>query len=67
MAGAFEAAGNHEDARRSGEFALDRLREAMEAYARVARDRSDRGAIAVMAEYAYRPLKAKVEGMKQAN
>lgn len=39
------------------------LRAATEAYARVARDQSDRGAIATMAEYAYRPLKTKVESL----
>lgn len=37
---------------------------ALEAYARVARDQSDRGAIATMDEYAYRPLKAKVAEIK---
>jgi hypothetical protein len=36
----------------------------MESYARVAVDQSDRGAIATMAEYVYRPLKAKVESLK---
>lgn len=37
--------------------ALDTLRQALEAYARVARDRTDRGAIAVVNEHCYRPLK----------
>jgi len=39
--------------------ALAQVRTAIESYARVARDQSDRGAIATMAEYVYRPLKAK--------
>ena len=33
----------------------------LECYARVAQDQSDRGAIATMAEYVYRPLKAQAE------
>jgi hypothetical protein len=41
--------------------ALAQVRAALESYARVARDQSDRGAIATMAEYVYRPLKGKVE------
>jgi hypothetical protein len=44
--------------------ALACVRAAMESYARVAVDQSDRGAIATMAEYVYRPLKAKVESLK---
>jgi hypothetical protein len=63
-AGAAEAAGKMQDARREGEAALATVRAAIEAYAGVARDRSDRGAIAVMAEYVYRPLKAKVEKLR---
>ena len=39
---------------------VDAAREALEAYARVAGDRSDLGAIAVLNEYVYRPLQAKV-------
>jgi len=35
------------------------VRQALASYARVANDRSDRGAIAVMNEYVYRPLQAK--------
>jgi hypothetical protein len=58
-AGAAEAAGQREVAEAEGKKALA-LREALERYADAARDQSDRGAIAVMAEYAYRPLAAKV-------
>ena len=35
------------------------------AYAQVARDQSDRGAIAMMGELVYRPLKAKLEELKK--
>jgi hypothetical protein len=63
-AGTAEADGRHDDTLHYGENALYALREAIDAYAAVARDRSDRGAIAVMAQYAYRPLKAKVEAFK---
>lgn len=55
-----EAKGDQaETARWAGE-SVRRARCALEAYAAVARDQSDRGAIAVMNEYVYRPLKAKV-------
>jgi hypothetical protein len=52
------------EALRQAEAALATAREALEAYARVARDQSDRGAIAVMGEFVYRPLRAKVEKLK---
>ena len=38
----------------------------MEAYARVARDQSDLGTRATLAEFAYRPLKAKVASLGEA-
>ena len=43
--------------------ALRIAREMLEAYARVARDRSDLGAIATMTEYVYRALKQKAEAL----
>ena len=46
------------------ETALATARRSLESYARVARDQSDRGAIAVMSEYVYRPLKAKLAELK---
>ena len=52
------------DARRAAETALAAARRALEAYARVARDQSDRGAIATMNEYVFRPLRAKVEALQ---
>src|SRR5262249_21708096 len=59
-AAAAEASKKPDEASREAQAALTTLRHALDAYAAVARDRSDRGAIAVMAEYAYRPLAAKV-------
>ena len=52
------------DAVQHAEDALVSARTALEAYARVARDQSDRGAIATMAAFVYRPLKAKVAELK---
>jgi hypothetical protein len=63
---AAEAQGRHDDTLHFAQEAAWSLREALEAYAAVARDRSDRGAIAVMGEYAYRPLKKKVEQLNGA-
>ncbi|MCE2394361.1 hypothetical protein J4G02_07195 [Candidatus Poribacteria bacterium] len=47
------------------ETALVTVREALEAYADVVRDQSDRGAIAVMNEYVYRPLKEKIAALQK--
>jgi len=47
------------------EAALEQARTGLEAYARVAGDQSDRGAIATMTEYVYRPLKDKVAQLRQ--
>ena len=55
-----EAEGDTTKALHHASNALETAHRALTAYARVARDRSDRGAIAVMNEYVYRPLKAKV-------
>ena len=48
---------------RQAEIALATACRALESYARIACDQSDHGAIAVMNEYVYRPLKAKVEAL----
>ena len=56
-----EAAGDKPAARQAARKALELARDAIDCYARVARDQSDRGTIAVLAEYVYRPLKQKVE------
>ena len=45
------------------EVAVETARQALEAFAGVAKNQSDRGAIATMAEYVYRPLKQKVEDL----
>ena len=55
-----EADGKPAEALRHSETALAIACQALEAYAAVVRDQSDRGAIAVMNEYVYRPLKEKV-------
>ena len=47
--------------------ALAKGTSALESYARVARDQSDRGAIATMGEYVFRPLKAKVQILQSAS
>ncbi|HYV27171.1 MAG TPA: hypothetical protein VFA77_06535, partial [Candidatus Eisenbacteria bacterium] len=44
--------------------ALDLVTHGLTVYAGIARDRSDKGAIAVMNEYVYRPLRAKVAELK---
>ena len=60
-----EADGKPLDAMQNAETALATAREALEAYADVARDQSDRGAIAVMNEYVYRPLKEKIAALQE--
>lgn len=37
------------------------MREALEAYAAIAADNSDRGAVAALNEYCYRPIRTKLE------
>ena len=60
-----EAAGDIGQTQECAEAALGLARRAMEAYARVARDQSDRGTIAVLNEYVHRPLRDKVAGMRE--
>ncbi|NUQ64277.1 MAG: hypothetical protein HUU20_17545 [Pirellulales bacterium] len=57
--------GRKADAIQHAQSALDHARSALDAYARVAQDQSDRGAIATMAEYVDRPLKAKLEELRK--
>jgi hypothetical protein len=52
------------EAIRQAKIALATACQALEAYANVVRDQSDRGAIAVMNEYVYRPLKDKVAALQ---
>jgi hypothetical protein len=42
---------------------VETARQTLEVFARVAKNQSDRGAIATMAEYVYRPLKQKAEDL----
>ena len=60
-----EANGKPLEAIQNAEAALATVREALEAYADVVRDQSDRGAIAVMNEYVYRPLKDKIAALRK--
>jgi len=55
-----DAAHNHTECREQTEKAIQMLSLATEAYARVARTRSDVGAIAELNEYGFRALKAKL-------
>ena len=48
-----------------GESAGECLRRAGEAHASVARDQSDRGAIAVLNRHGFRPLFAKIEQLRR--
>tara|TARA_B100000809_G_scaffold216027_1_gene221492 strand:- start:304 stop:957 length:654 start_codon:yes stop_codon:yes gene_type:complete len=56
-----------QEAARRAEKALQISRDMLESFARVAGDQSDRGAIATMAEEAYRPLKAKRNSLRKQN
>ena len=60
-----EAAKKTDEASQHADSALAKARSALEAYARVARDQSDRGAIATMAEYVYRPIRDKRNELKK--
>ena len=60
-----ETDGKSLDAMQNAETALATAREALEAYTDVIRDQSDRGSIAVMNEYVYRPLKEKVAALQK--
>jgi hypothetical protein len=66
QAAAAEAEGDRNEAIRKTELAENAARVAVEAYARVARNQSDRGAIATLNEYVNRPLRAKLESLKSS-
>lgn len=61
-----EAAKQSQKTLQEAEASLSLLRDALEAYARVARNRTDLGALAVVNEYGYRSLKTKIAELKQA-
>ena len=58
-----ERVGRKDDVVRQTELAHRGTRAAIEAYARVAGDQSDRGAIAILAEYVDRPLQKKLAAL----
>ena len=64
-AAAVEKAGDWAKAAKAAEEALATARGALGAYARVARDRSDYGTLAVLNQYVYRPLQHKVAELKK--
>ena len=59
-----EKAGDTEEARRQIELAYQAIREALQAYAGVAKDHGDLGAVALMNEYCYRPIRDKRNELK---
>lgn len=65
LAGEAKAKGDKEAVVRHLEKATESVYNALNALGDVARDPSDRGAIAVLAEYAYRPLKAELKAADQ--
>jgi hypothetical protein len=60
-----EAAQDFAGALAEAERALDLIQRGVTAYAKVAVDRSDKGAVAVMAEYVWRPIQQQIVGLKQ--
>jgi hypothetical protein len=62
-----EAAGQNRYVLSNASNALQAARDSIAAYARVARDQSDRGAIAMLDEYVYRPLKEKTDSLRAAS
>jgi Glycosyl hydrolase family 67 N-terminus len=65
LGGAAEMTNDYRAALQHAETALGSLRGALEAYARVARTQTDRGAIAMLGEFGYRRLKGKVADLTE--
>jgi hypothetical protein len=65
LAATAEAASNREKTISETARAIKLVKSALTSYAEVARDRSDKGAIATMNEFAYRPLRAKLVELKK--
>ena len=63
-AGVARRRGRDKDEVEELEKALTAMRKALEAYAGVAADNSDRGALAALDKYCYRPLRAKLEEVR---
>jgi hypothetical protein len=66
LAGQAKAAGDREKQRQQLEAATEAMYNALSAQADVARDQSDRGVIAVLNAYGYRPLQAELEAVEKA-
>jgi hypothetical protein len=66
QAGIAKQAGDAEEQRNKLEAAVESMHSALNALAAVARSNSDRGVIAVLNEYGYRPLKAELEKLDEA-
>lgn len=62
-----EAAADHAETLLQAREAIDTSRTAIAAFARVARDQSDRGAIAMLDEYVCRPLEAKAKSLQNGS
>jgi hypothetical protein len=66
LAGLARREGNVEEQRAKLEAAVESIHSALQALAAIARSNSDRGMIAVLNEYGYRPLMAELEKLDQA-
>jgi hypothetical protein len=66
LAGAARARGDRQRQRENLEKAVEAMYGALSALGEAARDNSDRGGIAVLNEYGYRPLKAELEAVERA-
>ncbi|MFB3902004.1 MAG: hypothetical protein ACE15E_00990 [Acidobacteriota bacterium] len=64
QAAKFEAEHNLQQAQRCAETALNHARRALQAYARVAHNQSDKGALAILNHYVYFPLRAKTMSLR---
>ena len=62
---AAEKAGDLEEAKSHIDAAYMAIREALEAYVGTVKDHGDLGAVALMNEYCYRPIRAKREELQQ--
>ena len=60
QAGAAEMVNDYSTSLKHAQEGLECLRRGLEAYARIASSQTDRGAIAMLSEFAYRPLRAKI-------
>jgi hypothetical protein len=65
LAGQAKAKGEHEKQLEQLEKAVEALHDALSCMGEVARDPSDRGVIAVLNEYGYRPLKSELEKVEK--